>query len=454
MASHDPLGYYKALGVLPDASPAVIRAVYRARAMELHPDRNKGADATRQFQELQRAYEVLSDAKAREAYDAGAVNPAADQAASPNPTRYEPVRCSRCGVVSAQPRYRVFHSVIGYVVGAVKRTHAGVVCARCETVVALKATGTTMVLGWWSIHGFFWSIGSILTNLVGGQKFPEQDARILAHQAMYFDSIGKQDLARAIATQAYNLAFKVRPDSAMAKKRAALGYDDPDPLSDMRAQLISYLDSFKDQGDAKELRAPSRVLNSRFLSQFALLAVVVGSIGLWIAVEAQRAAEMEQSRLERAGIERATAALIAANRAEELRKLQQPLPPSGVYPIYAAGRFDTDSLPPFKIKTAAGSHYFLKLCDWQTGVVVMNIFIRGGEEVEVGVPPGTYRIKFASGATWYGEKVRFGPDTAYSVVDTPSEFSVSGGQLQGHELQLVNVVNGNLRRRPIDATQF
>jgi DnaJ domain len=170
MASHDPLGYYKALGVLPDATLAVIKAVYRVRAMELHPDRNKAANATRQFQVLQRAYEVLSDAKAREAYDARAVDPAADQAASANPARYEPIHCSRCGVVSAQPRYRVFHSVIGYVVGAVKRTHSGIVCAKCETIVALKATAVTLVFGWWSIHGFFWSIGSILTNLVGGQE--------------------------------------------------------------------------------------------------------------------------------------------------------------------------------------------------------------------------------------------------------------------------------------------
>src|SRR5205823_15056210 len=69
---HMVTNYYQALGILPDASQAVIKAVYRARAMELHPDRNTSADATRRFQALQAAYDVLSDEEARAAYDAPA----------------------------------------------------------------------------------------------------------------------------------------------------------------------------------------------------------------------------------------------------------------------------------------------------------------------------------------------------------------------------------------------
>ena len=142
-------------------------------------------------------------------------------------------------------------------------------------------------------------------------------------------------------------------------------------------------------------------------------------------------------------------------RAAELRKHERSLPISGLHASYISSyKRDSRNLPPFKIVTNPGANYFLKLSDWGNGRPILSIFIRGGEEVEVGIPPGIYRIKLASGATWYGEDIRFGPDTDYSVVDKPSEFRIQGNQLLGHELRLVNVRDGNLRRRPITASEF
>lgn len=471
MISRDPLGYYQALGILSDASQTIVKAVYRARAMELHPDRNKATSATKQFQELQRAYDVLSDTKARAAYDAQgstatATSTSSAQSAaestrdSASAGRFEPIVCSRCATVSAQPRYRVFHSVIGYVVGATKRAHGGIVCSRCETIVALKATATTLAFGWWSIHGFFWSICSILTNLVGGQRFPEQDVRILAHQAMYFDSVGNRELARAIAGQAYSMAFMARPSSVQVEKRASEG-EDGDPLASLRTNLITYLESF--EGQAKELRIASRTWGPRFFSQFALVAVVVAALASWLVVDMQRTAArqkeqaermavIEQERLQREGLERAEAAKVAANQSAALAKLRRPLPPSGLYKTLHPG--DSEGRPSLKITTASGDHFYVKLVDWDTGAPVMSVFVRGDEEIEVGVPAGVYRVNLASGTQWYGDKVRFGPDTNYSTIDSPTTFSVEGNQLLGHELKLINVVNGNLRRKPITATDF
>jgi len=61
--------HYAALGVAPSATLADIRKAYRQKAAFYHPDRNDAPDAARRFQAVQKAYEVLSDEAARQAYD-------------------------------------------------------------------------------------------------------------------------------------------------------------------------------------------------------------------------------------------------------------------------------------------------------------------------------------------------------------------------------------------------
>jgi molecular chaperone DnaJ len=67
MAKRD---YYEILGVPRTASNDEIKKSYRRLAMKHHPDRNKGdADAEGKFKEAKEAYEILSDADKRAAYD-------------------------------------------------------------------------------------------------------------------------------------------------------------------------------------------------------------------------------------------------------------------------------------------------------------------------------------------------------------------------------------------------
>jgi molecular chaperone DnaJ len=67
MAKRD---YYDVLGVTKNASEAELKKAYRRLAMKFHPDRNPGdAEAESKFKEAKEAYEILSDAQKRAAYD-------------------------------------------------------------------------------------------------------------------------------------------------------------------------------------------------------------------------------------------------------------------------------------------------------------------------------------------------------------------------------------------------
>lgn len=69
------MDYYKALGVLPTATPEEITAAYRRIAMKNHPDRNPDNEkALQRFKEAQAAYEVLSDHQKRGSYDREQLN--------------------------------------------------------------------------------------------------------------------------------------------------------------------------------------------------------------------------------------------------------------------------------------------------------------------------------------------------------------------------------------------
>jgi DnaJ-class molecular chaperone len=63
------VNYYELLGVEKDADDSQLKKAYRALSLKYHPDRNTDEDAKSKFQEINEAYETLSDKRKRQEYD-------------------------------------------------------------------------------------------------------------------------------------------------------------------------------------------------------------------------------------------------------------------------------------------------------------------------------------------------------------------------------------------------
>lgn len=64
------VNYYETLEVTPNATDTDLRKSYKKLSLKWHPDKNNNsAEATNRFKQISEAYQVLSDATQRQAYD-------------------------------------------------------------------------------------------------------------------------------------------------------------------------------------------------------------------------------------------------------------------------------------------------------------------------------------------------------------------------------------------------
>lgn len=129
---------------------------------------------------------------------------------------------------------------------------------------------------------------------------------------------------------------------------------------------------------------------------------------------------------------------------------QQPLPDSGSIHIYTK----KERIAPFEIDATKSGHNPVKLVDADTKEPVLAVFVQEGSRVDLNVPLGTYKVRYASGEPWYGYEYLFGPNTAYAKADETFSFDMIEDRVRGFTITLYKVENGNLHTSAIAPKEF
>jgi hypothetical protein len=122
------------------------------------------------------------------------------------------------------------------------------------------------------------------------------------------------------------------------------------------------------------------------------------------------------------------------------------------------------AIAPLAIETDAEASYLIKLVNVRDDKDQIVIYVRGGDTYSTKIPLGSYRIRVASGQTWCGRDVLFGPNTRYfrlaskdgtSTDDAATyKFTQSGNRIFGMTLQFKSVAEGNMSQEAIKASEF
>jgi len=193
--SADARGYYSALGLGAGAPIDAVRSAFRRLAKECHPDRPSCVDGGQRFRRIAEAYEALSNAEFKAAYDKGTAANDASQPSQP-PPKVEPIKCEVCGGVTAQPRRLAFWRVTSLILASHKAPVQKIFCHKCASKEQWKSTVWTSLLGWWGIPwGPIWSVANGITNATGGTRQSAVDEALMWQNAVAFSARGDGSLA-------------------------------------------------------------------------------------------------------------------------------------------------------------------------------------------------------------------------------------------------------------------
>lgn len=113
-------------------------------------------------------------------------------------------------------------------------------------------------------------------------------------------------------------------------------------------------------------------------------------------------------------------------------------------------------IAPFEIVTRGADNYYVKLVDYYTDEDAVAVFVLGNSRIEVDVPLGVYRLRYASGTTWRGPSAYFGPSamTTFSESSSMFKFDQTSEGIMGYTVELYVQADGNMATHDIGLDQF
>lgn len=119
-----------------------------------------------------------------------------------------------------------------------------------------------------------------------------------------------------------------------------------------------------------------------------------------------------------------------------------------------SNKANLNGVAPLEIKVSYGSNYWIQIVNIQTDKELASYFIRSGDILNIRLPVGNYKIKYAYGQTWFGEENLFGKNTNYAEADETMNFNFDGYSYNGYTIELIQQINGNLNTFGISKEQF
>ncbi|MBD2551551.1 J domain-containing protein [Microcystis elabens FACHB-917] len=444
--AQDILGYYSVLGVEPNSTQELIRKAYKKKCLEVHPDVNKLDNAHESFVQLQKAYEILGNAEERSKYDAQCIEVPSVKSSTVNDTTesdntFEPMRCSICNCVSAQPRYVVFWETISFF-SSIRSPVQGVMCTKCAGNAALQATRKSLIFGWWGIWGLIFTPMSVIGNMAGGSKPPENNGRILLHQSWYFLQNGRLDLAYLLA------------DDAHKYLKATLNKE----VASLLSICQSIMENCKPFADGKRFdhvwdRALPRLGDQWKAVGMCAIAWTIGLTALNGYLEGQRQKAIEGAPKYTYQTKETTSPPAATPSISKPVEAEPPPIPPTYLPLstgYLPGKqvADSDGYSEVTLKNNSDSNFHVRLYrkDGSAWVISREVYLKADEEFTMeDLIPGAYEIRRMDVQTKTASKTE-----AFTLEETKN----SEGVRYSTMTLTLDVVQGNSKIVPITAKEF
>jgi hypothetical protein len=418
--------HYDNLKVSRDAPPEVIRSAYKALANKYHPDRNHGSErALRAMQAINTSFEALDDPVRRKAHDEW-IDRKTGQTASNPYTAPRPAPQSEPPRSSPPPQ-------------------------REPTYTYTPPPNPTLE---WQLGCFRWIVGLLILGLIGGviemcSGKPRRSNYRPPAQAATPTPTPLPSPARPVdpivAPFGFNWGESVeRVKEAVARSGAKVVADGRHEY-----QRIVAVEGIEGRGLQRTVfRFANNSLRevAYIYGKGAWNESPAGLLEKWVSDANDKYGEGYQFKnidTDANGIQKRFEgwAWVQDNGSLRITLVSEQAEgkdTSNVVVTYGSAEFPShetvtflttkEALAPFQVKTEAGANYLVKLVDPQTRKDVVRMYAVGGQSADFQVPLGDYDVLCASGVNWHGDELLFGPQTAYSKLDTVSCFTLSADE--------------------------